>query len=98
MKKVKIRLTTDRGTRLWVMIRYYPKRYNGERVIDYFDITDNARWATAVPLKEARKWMREAKLLAGWDGDVIEKGEYILGGKPTTLVAAGLVKRQKTTK
>ena len=34
--------------------------------------------------------MREAKFLAGCDGDVIEKGEYILNGKPTTLKAAGL--------
>ena len=98
MKKVKIRLTTDRGTHLWLMISYFRRRYNGERLVDYFDLTENTRWATAVPLKEARKWMREAKNLAGWDGDVIEKGEYILGGKPTTLAAAGLVKRQKTMK
>ena len=54
-------------------------------------ITDNARLATAVPLKDARKWMREAKTLARFDGDVIEKGEYILDGKPTTLTAADLI-------
>ena len=99
MKKVKIRLTTDRGTYVWLTINYITIRGRKARKnVDNFYLTENARWATAVPLKEARKWMREAKYLAGYDGDVIEKGEYILGGKPTTLAAAGLVKRQKTTK
>ena len=99
MKKVKIRLTTDRGTYVWLTINYIAIRGRKARKnVDNYYLTENARWATAVPLKEARKWMREAKYLAGWDGDVIEKGEYILGGKPTTLAAAGLVKRQKTTK
>ena len=99
MKNVKIRLTTDRGTHVWLTINYITIRGRKARKnVDNFYLTENARWATAVPLKEARKWMREAKYLAGYDGDVIEKGEYILGGKPTTLAAAGLVKRQKTMK
>ena len=99
MKKVKIRLTTDRGTYVWLTINYIAIRGRKARKnVDNYYLTENARWATAVPLKEARKWMREAKYLAGWDGDVIEKGEYILGGKPTTLAAAGLVKCQKIAK
>ena len=93
MKKVKIRLLTDRGTYIWLTINYFPKRRGGG--VDNFYLTCNARWATAVPLKEARKWMREAKYLAGYDGDVIEKGEYICGGKPTTLSALGLKRRKK---
>ena len=96
---VKIRLTNDMGRRLWLKINYIKiVRRKPRKHVDNFYLTENARWATAVPLKEARKWMREAKYLAGYDGDVIEKGEYILGGKPTTFAAAGLVKRQKTTK
>ena len=94
MKNVKIRLLTDSGTHVWLTINYFPKRHGGG--VDNFYLTDNARWATAVPLKEARKWMREAKYLAGYDGDVIEKGEYILSGKPTTLAAAGLRKPVKS--
>lgn len=88
MKKVKIRLINDRGEHLYLTINYFPKSRGGG--VDNFCLTDNARWATAVPLKEARKWMREAKCLASWDGDVVEKAEYILAGKPTTLKAAGL--------
>ena len=88
MKNVKIRLLTDRGTHIWLIVDYFPKWRGGG--VDSFYLTDSARWATAVPLKEARKWMREAKCLASYDGDVIEKGEYILNGKPTTLKAAGL--------
>ena len=96
MKNVKIRLLTDRGTYLWLTIDYITIRGRKPRKnVDSYYMTENARWATAVPLKEARKWMREAKNLAGWDGDVIEKGEYILGGKPTTLAAAGLRKPVK---
>lgn len=93
MKNVKIRLLTDRGTYIWLTINYFPKRRGGG--VDNFYLTNNARWATAVPLKEARKWMREAKYLAGDDGDVIEKGEYIFGGKPTTLSALGLKRGKK---
>jgi hypothetical protein len=93
MTKVKIRLTTDRGTYVWLTIDYFPKRRGGG--VNTFWITENARWATAVPLKQARKWMREAKYLAGYDGDVIEKGEYILNGKPTTLAAAGLKTKRR---
>ena len=91
MKNVKIRLTTDRGQHLYLLINYFkiggrkPRKY-----VDNYYLTENAQWATAVPVKEARKWMREAKYIAGEDGDVIEKGEYMLGGKPTTLKAAGL--------
>ncbi len=92
-KSVKIRLTNDMGKRLYLTINYFPKRRGGG--VDNFYLTENARWATAVPVKEARRWMREAKYLAGSDGDVIEKGEYILGGKPTTLAAAGLRKSVK---
>lgn len=89
MKNVKIRLTTDRGHYLYLLINYFPKR-NGVRMVDNYYLTENARWATAVPVNSARKWMREAKYIAGEDGDVIEKGEYLLGSKPTTLKAAGL--------
>ena len=89
MKKVKIRLMTDCGTCIWLTINYFSKRYGGG--VDNYCLTDNARLATAVPLKDARKWMREAKTLARFDGDVIEKGEYVLDGKPTTLAAAGLI-------
>lgn len=93
MKNVKIRLLTDRGTHIWLTIDYITIRGRKPRKhVDSYYLTENARWATAVPVKEARKWMREAKYIAGWDGDVIEKGEYILGGKPTTLAAAGLRK------
>ena len=73
MKNVKIRLLTDFGTHLWVTINYFSKRHGGG--VDNYHLTDNARWATAVPLKEARKLMRQAKCLARFDGDVIEKGE-----------------------
>ena len=91
--KVKIRLTTDRGTYLWLTVDYFPKCRGGG--VDSYYMTEHARFATAVPLKQARKWMREAKYLAGYDGDVIEKGEYILKGKPTTLVAAGLKTKRR---
>ena len=92
-KSVKIRLTNDMGRRLWLTINYITIRGRKPRKnVDNYYLTENARWATAVPLKDAKRWMREAKNLAGWDGDVIEKGEYILGGKPTTLAAAGLKK------
>ena len=89
MKKVKIRLLTDCGTHIWLTINYFSKRHGGG--VDNYCLTDNARLATAVPLKDARKWMHEAKTLARFDGDVIEKGEYVLDGKPTTLTAAGLI-------
>ena len=89
MKKVKIRLLTDHCTHIWLTINYFSKRHGGG--VDNYCLTDNACLATAVPLKDARKWMREAKTLARFDGDVIEKGEYILDGKPTTLTAAGLI-------
>ena len=87
---VKIRLTNDWGRYVWLRVNYFPKRVGGG--VDNFYLTDYAHEATAVPLKTARKWMREAKLLANFDGINVEKGEYILGGKPTTLVAAGLRK------
>ena len=90
-KTVKIRLTNDMGKRLYLTINYFPKKsWQTTRMVDNFYLTENARWASPVPLKDARKWMREAKNLAGWDGDVVEKAEYLLGGKPTTLKAAGL--------
>ena len=92
MKNVKIRLLTDVGEYIWLTINYFSKRHGS--VVDNFYLTPNVRWATAVPLKEARRWMREAKTLARYDGDVIEKGEYILNGKPTTLAAAGLSKSE----
>lgn len=88
MKNVKIRLLTERGAYIWLRVNYFPKRRGGG--VDNFYLTDYAHEATAVPVKDARKWMREAKSLARFDGIAIEKGEYILGGKPTTLVAAGL--------
>ena len=90
-KNVKIRLTNDRGHYLYLLINYF--KIGGRKArkhVDNYYLTENARWATAVPVKEARRWMREAKYIAGEDGDVIEKGEYLLGGKPTTLKAAGL--------
>ena len=91
MKKVKIRLINDRGVHLYLTINYFPKKsWQKTRMVDNCYLTDNPRWATAVPVAEARRWMREAKYLAGYDGDVIEKAEYMLGGKPTTLKAAGL--------
>lgn len=74
-------------------INYFPKRRGGG--VDNYYLTNNARWATAVPLKETRKWMREAKYLAGEDGDIIEKAEYMYDGKPTTLSALGLKRRKK---
>ena len=89
MKKVKIRLLTDCGTCIWLTINYFSKHHGGG--VDNYCLTDNVRLATAVPLKDARKWMHEAKTLARFDGDVIEKGEYVLDGKPTTLAAAGLI-------
>ena len=92
MKNVKIRLLTDVGEYIWLTINYFSKRHGG--VVDNFYLTSNARWATAVPVTDARRWMREAKTLARYDGDVIEKGEYILNGKPTTLAAAGLSKSE----
>ena len=88
MKNVKIRLLTDSGNHIWLRVNYFPKRSGGG--VDNFYLTDYAHEATAVPLKTARKWMREAKLLANFDGINLEKGEYILGGKPTTLKAASL--------
>lgn len=93
---VKIRLTNDMGRRLWLTIDYITIRGRKPRKhVDNYYLTENARWATAVPLKEARKWMREAKYIAGWDGIVVEKGEYITGGKPTTLAALGLKRKRK---
>ena len=90
-KSVKIRLTNDMGKRLYLTINYFPKKsWQKERMVDSFYLTENAHWASPVPLKDARRWMREAKYLAGSDGDVIEKSEYMIGGKPTTLKAAGL--------
>lgn len=90
-KNVKICLITDCGQRLWLTINYFSIRGRKPRkYVDSFYITDNSRWATAVPVKEARKWMREAKYLAAGDGDVIEKSMYMFGGKPITLKAAGL--------
>jgi hypothetical protein len=88
MNTVKIRLLTDRGHYIWLTINYFTKRFGGG--VDNFYLTDHACWATAVPLKEARRWMREAKCLAATDGDVIEKAEYVCAGKPTTLSALGL--------
>lgn len=85
MKKFKIRLLTDHGTYLWLKVNYFPKRRGGG--VDHFYLTDHACLATAVPFREARRWMREAKCLAATDGDVIEKAEYMRGGKPTTLSA-----------
>jgi hypothetical protein len=90
MKSVKISLVNDMGKRLYLTFTYFRRRFNGKRVVDSFYLTENPRWASLVPLKEARKWMREAKALASYDGDVIEKAEYLLAGKPTTLKAAGL--------
>lgn len=91
MKKVKIRLTNDMGKRIYLTINYFPKKsWQKTRSVDNFYLTENPKWATAVPVKEARRWMREAKNLAAYDGDVIEKAEYLVGGKPTTLKAAGL--------
>lgn len=91
--KVKIRLLTDRGNYVWLTIKYFSKRCGGG--VDNYYLIDNARWATAVPLKEARKWMRRAKDHFVWYGGVIEKAEYICGGKPTTLSALGLKRRKK---
>jgi hypothetical protein len=93
MKNVKIRLLTDRGTYVWLKVNYFPKRCGGG--VDNFYLTDHACWATAVPLKEARRWMREAKCLAATDGDVNQKSEYVCGGKPTTLSALGLKRNKK---
>lgn len=89
MKNAKIRLLTDCGTHIWLTINYFSKRHGGG--VDNYCLTDNACLATVVPLKDTRKWMHEAKTLARFDGDVIEKGEYILDGKPTTLTAVGLI-------
>ena len=83
-KNVKIRLTNDMGKCLYLTINYFPKKsWQKERRVDNFYLTENARWASPVPLKDARKWMREAKCLAGSDGDVIEKSEYMIGNKPS---------------
>lgn len=90
MKSVKISLVNDMGKRLYLTLTYFRRRFNGKRIVDSFYLTENPRWASLVPVKEARKWMREAKYLAGCDGDVIVKAEYLLAGKPTTLKAAGL--------
>jgi len=91
MKKVKIRLTNDWGHYIYLTINYFPKRRSDMvRRVDEFYLTDHACYATAVPVKEACKWLREAKHLASYDGDVIVKAEYLLAGKPTTLKAAGL--------
>ena len=89
-KSVKIRLTNDMGKCFYLTFTYFRRLINGKRVVDSFYLTENPRWASPVPLKDARKWMHKAKCLAGFDGDVIEKSEYMLGGKPTTLKAAGL--------
>ena len=95
-KNVKICLITDRGQRLWLTINYFSIRGRKPRkYVDNFYLTDNSRWATAVHVTEARKWMREAKTLAAYDGDVIEKTEYLYGGKPTTLSALGLKRSKK---
>ena len=88
MKNVKIRLLTDRGLYVWLRVNYFPKRRGGG--VDNFYLTDYAHEATPIAVKNARKWMREAKSLANFDGIVVKKGEYILDGKPTTLVAAAL--------
>lgn len=95
-KTVKIRLTNDRGVRTYLLLNYFSKR-RGEkkRMVDNYYLTENSRWATPIPVGEAQRWMREAKYIAGIDGDVIEKAEYILHGKPTTLRAAGLRKPRK---
>lgn len=88
-KSVKIRLTNDMGKHLYLTINYFPKNsWEKERMVDNFYLTENAHCASPVPLKDARRWMREAKCLANSDGDVIEKSEYMIGGKPTTLKAA----------
>ena len=90
MNTVKIRLLTDRGTHMWLTIDFFrnKRRWTSESV-DTWYLTDKARYATPVPVKDARTWMREAKYLAGYDGIVVEKGQYIRGGKPTTLAACG---------
>lgn len=91
MKNVKIRLINDMGKCIYLTINYFPKeRGQKERIVDNFYLTENARWASPVPPKDARKWMREAKMLAACDGDIIKKAEYICDGKPTTLSALGL--------
>lgn len=91
MKKVKIRLMNDQGTCLWLTINYFSVRGRKPRKhVDNFYLTEKAQFATAVPLTEARRWMREARNLASWDGDNIVKSEYMHGGKPTTLKALSL--------
>ena len=89
MKNVKISLVNDMGKRLYLTLNYFRRYNNGKRVVESFYLTENPRWASLVQLKDARKWMREAKTLAAFDGDVIVKSEYLLNGKPTTLAAAG---------
>ena len=95
MKSVKISLVNDMGKRLYLTFTYFRRRINGKRVVDSFYLTENPCWASLVPLKEARKWMCEAKVLASYDGDVIEKAEYLCGGKPITLSALGLKRNKK---
>ena len=88
MQNVKIRLINDRGCQLWLHIDYLSIRGRKPRkYVDSFHLTENSRAATAVPVAEARKWMREAKYLAGYDGDVIEKSNYMRGGKPVKLTS-----------
>ena len=90
-KTVKIRLTNDWGRHLYLKIDYFSIRgCKPRKYVDNYYLTENKDGATAVSLTEARMWMREAKKLASWDGDCIEKGEYLRNGKPTTLKAAGL--------
>lgn len=97
MKYVKIRLLTDRGIYMWLTIDFFRnKRRWTSGSVDSWYLTNKARFATPIPVEDARLWMREAKYIAGYDGIVVEKGEYILGGKPTTLKAAGLHKPVKS--
>ena len=89
MKNVKIRLVNDMGKSIYLTINYFPKKsWQKERRVDNYYLTENARWASAVPADKARKWMSEAKVLAAYDGDVVVKAEYICGGKPISLKEA----------
>lgn len=90
MKNVKIKLINESNKSLYLVLNYFPKAHGEKtRTIDNYYLTENLRFASPIPLKDARKWMREAKTLAAFDGDVIVKSEYLLNGKPTTLAAAG---------
>ena len=89
MSKVNIRLTNECGKRLYLKINYFPKRKGDKaRLVDNYYLVEHHREAARIPVGEARRWMREAKMLAGWDGEVVVKAEYLLHGKPTTLKAA----------